>query len=466
VYRFAEAWSEERAKSPALEDLLRRRTPRIAGREPGQVIAPDGPEFVSALVAAIRGLRDSVLCIQGPPGTGKTHKASQAVLELLLEGRAVGVVANSHKTILNLMHAVLRRARERSLSLTGDAAAFAAVKIGGDPRDPEIAAGNLAWIKENNRIVEVIARRDPARGLLVGGTAWSMCRAPDQSLDYLFVDEAGQLSLANLVAAGQSARNLVLVGDQMQLAQPIQGSHPGESGQSALEYLLQGRATIPDEAGVFLSTTHRMHPDICAFVSKAVYDGRLCADPATRSRRLTYGPRIGTPRLGRATGLVWVPVEHDGNSQASDEEVDAIVAIAHELLVARFCDADPGERAMRLEDILFVAPYNMQVRRLQRRLRVEFGTEARVGSVDRFQGLEAPAVVVSMCASAMEDVPRGLEFLLSPNRLNVAVSRAQCLAVVVGSPSLLAARCKTLSQMRLLDLYCRLVAHAGRDPQS
>lgn len=461
VFSYAEAWADGTVTSPAVDDLLRRNRPRIAGRLPGP-IAAEGPRFMAALTAAVRGLQNSTLCIQGPPGTGKTHKSSEVILELLREGKVVGVMANAHKAILNLMHAVLDRADENDEPVGVEGARMRLVKIAGDARDPDIAAGRMGYVKDNNKIAEVLARRAPHEGLLVGGSAWCMSNAPSQCFDVLFVDEAGQVSLANLVAAGLAARNLVLVGDQMQLAQPLQGTHPGESGQSALEYLLQGQATIPDDMGVFLSTTLRMHPDICGFISEAVYEGRLRADPRTEIRRLVYGARIGPRVLRRSTGIVWVPVLHEGNSQASDEEVDAIAALAHELYTARFRDERGVERPMTLADVLFVAPYNMQVRRLQRRLRAEFGGEPRVGSVDRFQGLQAPAVVISMCASALEDVPRGLEFLLSPNRLNVAVSRAQCLAVVVGSPTLPAARCNTLEQMRLLDLYCRLVEAAER----
>jgi uncharacterized protein len=306
-------------------------------------------------------------------------------------------------------------------------------------------------------------------GRLVGGTAWAFAReSVAQAFDVLFVDEAGQVSVANLVAAGGAARNLVLVGDQMQLAQPVQGSHPGASGQSALEYLLQGRATIPDDFGVFLAATYRMHPEICGFVSAAVYEGRLHAVAETAARRIVLpsmrpsaaAAEDGGPDrarlLRRGTGIVWLPIEHRDNAQSSPEEVEAVAALVDELLAGSFRDQDGSERPLAVEDILVVAPYNLQVQALRRRL----PRGARVGSVDRFQGLEAPVVIVSMCASSLEDLPRGLEFLLAPNRINVAVSRAQCLAVVVGSPSILASRCTSLEQMERLDLYCRLVDHA------
>jgi uncharacterized protein len=460
VLRYAQAWADGRRIAPALDDLLHRRPPRITGHAAG-AIAVAGAGFDMALSRAVQNLDCSTLCIQGPPGTGKTHTASQLVVELLQQGGVVGVLANSHKVIDHFLCAVVARADALGVEI-GPQTAARLVKIGGAGDAPEIAAGRVEYAKENRRVRDVLQARAAGTGLLVGGTAWCFARAPEQAFDTLIVDEAGQVALANLIAAGIAARNLVLVGDQMQLAQPILGAHPGDSGQSALEYVLQGQATIGDDFGVFLSTTHRMHPKICTFISEAVYDGRLQPHAKTSARRIVLGAHVGTRCLERAQGVVWIPVSHSGNSQCSDEEADLIDQVVHELLAARWHDGDAAPRPLRLDDILLVAPYNMQVRRLQRRLRARYEIEPRAGSVDRFQGQEAPCVIVSMCASSIDDVPRGLEFLLSPNRLNVAVSRAQCLAVVVGSPALLSARCRSLEQMRLLDLYCRLVDYADR----
>jgi superfamily I DNA and/or RNA helicase len=272
--------------------------------------------------------------------------------------------------------------------------------------------------------------------------------------DYLFVDEAGQVSLANAVAVGPAAANLVLVGDQMQLSQPMQGTHPGETGRSALDYLLQEHATVPPDRGVFLGTSYRMTNRVCDFVSDALYDGRLRSAPETAAHRVVSGRPGGGVRA--ETGILWVPVAHQGCTQSSEEEVAAIAAIAGELLDRSVVDRNGGPRRMRLGDILFVAPFNMQVRRLRERL----GEEARVGSVDRFQGQEAPVVIVSLCASSLDEAPRGAAFLLDPNRLNVAVSRAEALAIVVGSPGLLEARCRSVEEMKLVNLLCRLVHYA------
>jgi len=275
-------------------------------------------------------------------------------------------------------------------------------------------------------------------------------------LDYLFVDEAGQVSVANLIGMAASTQNIILLGDQMQLGQPIQGSHPGESGQSSLAYLLQGQATIPDTLGLFLGTTWRLHPQLCDFISDTMYDGRLEAAAQTAQRVVRVPPAgAGVIRhIRHEAGLVFVPVQHAGNSQGSDEEVGLVQEIVAELLGRELTDEN-GQTVgtLGLEDILCVAPYNMQVRKLQAAL----GPQARVGSVDKFQGQEAAVVIVSMCASQGESSPRGIEFLFNRNRLNVALSRARSLAIVVANPDLSQTRCSTVANMALVNLFCRVM---------
>jgi superfamily I DNA and/or RNA helicase len=290
---------------------------------------------------------------------------------------------------------------------------------------------------------------------LVGGTSWFFSR-PDvaAAFDLLVVDEAGQVSLANLVAVAGAAKNLVLVGDQMQLAQPLQGTHPGESGRSGLEYLLEGRATIADDLGVFLGVTRRLHPSICSFISGAVYEDRLRAIAGTE-RRVVRVPDAGARLVRAEAGVVFVPVEHEGNAQASEEEAEAVRAVVDELLGRERIGAR-GEVVgeIGVGDILCVAPYNLQVRTLKKRL----PEGVRVGSVDLFQGQEAPIVIVSMGAGDAETSARGLEFLFDRRRINVAVSRAQSLAIVVGHPGLARSRCASLEQLALVNTFCRLVA--------
>jgi superfamily I DNA and/or RNA helicase len=276
------------------------------------------------------------------------------------------------------------------------------------------------------------------------------------TLDYLFVDEAGQVSVANLIGMAPAAQNFVLIGDQMQLGQPTQGFHPGESGLSLLDYLLQGKATIPEEIGVFLGTTWRLHPRVCDFISGAVYEG-LQPAPHTQHRVVRVPPTAR--HLTREAGILFVPVPHEGNTQGSEEEVAVIRELVDEL-VGGEVTSEQGQvaRRLQLEDMLFVAPYNMQVRKLSRAL----GPRARVRSVDKFQGQEAPVVILSMCASHGEGSPRGLEFLLNKNRLNMPLSRAQSLAIVVANPALAQTRCQSLSHMTLLNLFCRVMLEGGR----
>jgi uncharacterized protein len=239
----------------------------------------------------------------------------------------------------------------------------------------------------------------------------------------------------------------------MQLGQPIQGSHPGESGQSSLAYLLQGQATIPDTLGLFLGTTWRLHPKLCDFISDTMYEGRLQAAVQT-AQRIVRVPHAGARIIRQEAGLVFVPVQHAGNTQGSDEEVAMIQEIVAELL-GRERTGENGQviGTLGLEDILCVAPYNMQVRKLQAAL----GPNARVGSVDKFQGQEAAVVIVSMCASQGESSPRGIEFVFNRNRLNVALSRARSLAIVVANPGLSQTRCSTIAHMALVNLFCRLM---------
>jgi superfamily I DNA and/or RNA helicase len=291
---------------------------------------------------------------------------------------------------------------------------------------------------------------------LVTGTAWLFAdAAADQRLDALFVDEAGQVALANLVAAGTSARNLVLLGDQMQLAQPVQGVHPGRSGDSALDYLLDGAATIAPDRGIFLGTTWRMHPQVCTFISDAVYEGRLQPEPGTARRTLVLRPDADP--LLRPAGLVHAPIEHHGCSQSSEPEAALVARLYGSALQQQHSDREGVLHPMTADNILVVAPYNVQVNLLKRTL----PAGARVGTVDKFQGQEAEVVIVSMTTSSEQDLPRNIDFLYSKNRLNVAISRAKCLAIVVANPRLTAIGCQTPEQMALVNLLC-WVAEVGR----
>ena len=447
LFRCAEAWETGKVLSPAVDDLLFRRPPRVRGHAGGS-LAPAGPEQLASVIDVARRLDGTTLAIQGPPGTGKTYTAAAVIADLLDQGKRVGIAANSHKVVFNLLKAVVD-ARKRGTHKP--ARLYKVGKEEEDGDDPLITSGAVSLVKS----------RDAAAALgdgpvVMGGTVWVFSR-PELAgcFDYLFIDEAGQVSLANAVAMGLSTRNLVLIGDQMQLGQPSQVAHPGDSGLSCLEYALQGHATVPEHLGIFLGVSRRLNPAVCRFISDAFYESRLTNLPETEQHRVFRS--AGTMLVPAEAGVVFVPVEHDGCDQASNEEVETIVRIVDELLGRTVTDRHGGPRQMTLNDILFVAPYNMQVRRLKQRL----GPTARVGSVDKFQGQEAPVVMVSMCASSLDESPRGAEFLLNPNRLNVAVSRAEALAIVVASPGLLDTRCRSVREMKLVNLLCRLEQYAG-----
>ncbi len=290
---------------------------------------------------------------------------------------------------------------------------------------------------------------------VAAGTSWLFAR-PDMAgaLDVLFVDEAGQLSLADVVAVGGSARSIVLLGDPNQLPQVSQGSHPDGAEASALEHLLGDARTVAQDRGLFLPTTRRLHPDICDFISEVFYEGRLRPDPATARQH------VGPGGFVEGTGIRFVPVAHDDNQARSREEADLVAEAIRGLVGRHWTDQRGVTRDLGIDDILVVAPYNAQVAEIVRRAGKDFG-RPRVGTVDKFQGQEAPIAIYSMATSTPEDSPRQMEFLYSGNRLNVAISRAQGVAILVCSPALLRVRCHTPAQMRLANALCRYVEMAS-----
>ena len=319
------------------------------------------------------------------------------------------------------------------------------VKAGGDKEDAFFERDNVKYVKAVKDFV-------PQNACCFGGTAWAFSNEHvKDTFDYLFIDEAGQVSVANMIGMSQSCSNIILMGDQMQLGQPIQGTHPGESGMSILDYLLEDHATIPSDIGVFLPKTFRMHPQVCELISRQVYEGKLSSDACTHKHIVqTAGPLIT-----QQSGVCFVSVAHEGNTQGSPEEVTHIKAIANELIGSPYWpDPDGVERNIAWDDILFVAPYNYQVNLL----RAALGEDAKIGSIDKFQGQEAPIVILSMCASDAADSPRGIDFLFSKNRLNVAISRAQALAIVVGNRKLAQTRVNSLKQMEQINFFCDIVA--------
>jgi predicted RecB family nuclease len=397
---------------PALESILR--------REPfDREIQTTDLDEMKALVRSLDGRH---LVIQGPPGSGKTWTSGRLIADLIEHGKTVGVASTSHKAIHKLLDEVEDAAAEIRLDFKG------LKKASGGNSESAYDQGHFSSVTESDDCADVD---------VTGGTAWHYARRNhDRTLDYLFIDEAGQVSLADALAMGTCARNVVLVGDPQQLPQVIQGTHPLDTDKSVLTWLIGDAETIPPDRGLFLERTFRLHPDVCAYISDEFYEGRLQADPVTAGRTTPLG-----------TGLRYVAVEHEANRQESAEEVEAVRGIIGELLAA----------GVAAREVMVVSPYNAQVNLLREAL----PPGVAVGTVDKFQGQEADVVVYSMASSSGADVPHGLEFLLSRNRLNVAMSRARCLAYLVASPRLLEVNCRTIDQMRLANALCRFAELAS-----
>ncbi|MGH7726289.1 MAG: TM0106 family RecB-like putative nuclease [Candidatus Eiseniibacteriota bacterium] len=429
----------------ALRDLLCGRPPIVLGIDQGEPLQGERLDSETAWRVVSR-LAQSALVVQGPPGAGKTYLGGRLLVRLMREGRAVGVTAVSHRAIHNLLDEVERVAHAEGFEFRG----IKKCRGDGGPDDDTAFHSKLDRPFINN--VRDNPDGVPGGCLLVAGTAWLFSReAMDQSIDTLFVDEAGQVSLADAIAVGTSARNLVLLGDPQQLPQVSQGTHPDGASASVLEHVLGAHDTIPPERGLFLDHSWRMHPDVCRFISELAYDGRLESAPG-RERQ-----HVDSPGLS-GSGLRYLPVLHTGNSQHSEEEARAIAAEIVRLLEGTFTTSEGEKKPITLDEILIVTPYNAQVQTL----RAVIPAGAKVGTVDKFQGREAAVVFYSMVSSSGDDLPRGIEFLFMRNRLNVAVSRARALSVLVASPRLLEIRCRTTDQMRLVNGVCRFVELAGK----
>lgn len=424
-------------------ELLLRRPPRRAAGIEGPLRHP-GEDTGTALVRLCGELAGGVLPVQGPPGAGKTTKGAQAILALAAAGKTVGVTAVSHKVIDNLLEAVRNAAASANPAQQ--------VRLVHKPGDGDAPPG-IEYARSSEAALNGIAP-----GTVVGGTAWLWAR-PDAigALDTLVVDEAGQMALAQVLATARAARNLVLLGDPQQLEQPTRGAHEDGADVAALVHLLgPEHATLADEQGLFLESTFRLHPDICAFTSQAYYEGRLRAEPGLQRQRID-GP---TPYAG--AGLHLVPVAHQGNQAQADEEVQAVAAIVQSLVQpgVTWTDQRGRTRALQADDILVVAPYNAQVSALRHAL-AGLGVQ-RVGTVDKFQGQQAPVVIYSCTSSSPEDAPRGMAFLYDPHRFNVATSRARAAVIVVASPRLFEPECRTVQQMAWANGFCQFAEMAVR----
>ena len=425
----------------AARDLLLRRAPRLLRGETINPLPGEEPKVTACRIAS--ALDHSVFAIQGPPGAGKTYTGARMICQLIARGKKVGITALSHKVIRKLMEEVLAAAAEdgvpgvKCMQKLNDAEDL-------DPLE------QIAIATDNE--VPLRALQSGAANV-VGGTSWLWTR-PEffGAVDALFIDEAGQMALADVVAVGQAARSLVLIGDPQQLERPLKGSHPAGAEKSALEHLIGEHKTIPQAMGMLLPETWRMHPQVCEFTSEMFYEGRLHSRDLLQYRLLANHPWLS------GAGLWFMPVRHTGNRNSSAEEVSVIDGIVRSLVAPgiQWFRSTTNSKQMGLEDIVVVAPYNAQVGDLLAAL----PQGARVGTVDKFQGQEAPVVIYSLTTSSPEDAPRGMEFLYSLNRFNVATSRAMTAVIVVGNPRLFEPDCKSPRQMQLANAFCSYLERA------
>ena len=421
-------------------DLLLRRAPRC-GQGDGSPLRIGDESGLDAACRLVVGLRESTLAIQGPPGSGKTYTGARMVVRLLHEGKRVGISAMSHKVITNFLNEVLHAA-------DGIVEVSAAQKV--SEGTARAAHEQVRHVESNGQVQDGLAS---GAFNVAAGTVWLWSAEKSQEMvDVLFVDEAGQMSLANVLAMARSARSIVLLGDPQQLDQPLQGSHPPGADRSALAHLLGEHDAMPEHLGLFLEHTWRLHPAVNAFTSEAFYEGKLHSRPSLENQRL-HGP---APMQG--AGVRLVKADHTGADSLSAEEAHQVAALVRALVESgsTWVDRDGVERPVGYPDILVVAPYNAQVGAIAALL----PPDARVGTVDKFQGQEAPVSIYSMTSSSPEDAPRGMSFLYSRNRLNVATSRARCVAVVVAEPALLRVRARTPEQMRLANALCQFAEMA------
>nr|WP_315266628.1 TM0106 family RecB-like putative nuclease [Microbacterium lemovicicum] len=412
--------SQPLPRDPAT-DLLRRLPPRTLS---GALAPADPSDEASAIARSVADLDHSYLAVQGPPGTGKTYVGSHVIARLVQErGFKVGVVAQGHATVEHLLDRVIE-------------AGVPPVQVGKAPKDPSLPH-RFTIIPKNG--VAAFTAEHQTDGFVVGGTAWDFShqgRIPRGSLDLLVIDEAGQFSLASTIAVSLAARRLLLLGDPQQLPQVSQGTHPEPVDTSALGWIMDGAEVLPAEYGYFLARTRRMHPAVAEPVSHLSYEGRLAAHPSTALRTLE----------GVRAGVHVRPIAHRGNATSSPEEAAEVVRLVTDLVGRSWTGSDGGvgdaatllsPRPLRPSDVIVVTPYNAQQVEVEAALTAAGFGDVQVGTVDKFQGREAVVAIVSLAASSGRDAPRGLEFLLLRNRINVALSRAMQAAYVVYSPGLL-----------------------------
>jgi len=419
----------------SIMDMLERNTPDIKGVKRGSNLIDEQKDLISQSSEIVQNLNNSYLSIQGPPGTGKTYSSASIIIELMKAGKKVGVTSNSHEAIKTLLIAIEQQAEKQNFKFSGMRKARSSDKYD--------------W-----KFIKDITTGKPLNFddyLLYAGTSWFFVDPRmNKTLDYLFIDEAGQVTLGTTIANATAAKNLVLIGDQMQLSQPMRAKHEGYAKLSSLDFVLENNDTIPPDTGIFLNITRRLNKKICNYISTSFYDSRLTSDPVTETRsvNLKLDPI-------KDEGLFYVPIEHSGCSQRSDEEADLIEKTYNRIIKKEF---KVGKKLGKIssKDIMVVAPYNAQANNIRERLKKK-NDDVRVGTIDLFQGQEAKVVLISMTTSDVESLPRHKDFFFSRNRLNVAISRAECVAIIIFNENLLLASASSIKEMKLMNSFCKLL---------
>ena len=470
VLRFVKSAIKKEKKYQATHEILNKNFPNIEGLEKGKDILnsenfSSDEEFLKQSLKIVEQIDHSYLYFQGPPGVGKTHTAAHIILELLKKTKKVGITANSHKVIFNLLSKIEELAVEDNFIFKG-------FHKPGSDKDKRFNDGK--FIKNTARVK--VGKTKEGKPLykeqmdllfesleadLFSGTAWCFTRydkktghpACDQRLDYIFIDEASQLSIADTVAISLAAENVIIIGDQMQLGSPTRALHPGESGNSAPQYLLEDKDTIPSNKGIFIEKSRRLHPDVCSFISENFYDSRLKSHEFTKKRSIKFSDK---EKLLTSSGIILLDAKHKEISrQKSVEEGEIIKKLFKKIIGSTFIDEtkrEKIERKITIEDILVVAPYNVQVNYLKSIL----PEGSKIGTIDKFQGQEAPISIVSMTSTNSESLPRNIDFFFSRNRLNVAISRSQCLSIVIMNKELLETNCKKIEHIKLVNTFMGL----------
>ena len=417
-------------------DMLERKHPDIKNIKPSSILINEDKDFISQTIEIVKNLNNSYLTIQGPPGTGKTYSSAKIIIELMKTGKKVGVTSNTHEAIKTLLIAIEQQAIDQNFEFSG-------------------MRKSKSSDKHDWKFIRNVTNGKPLNMesySLFAGTSWFFVDPRmNKTLDYLFIDEAGQVALGTTIANATSADNLVLIGDQMQLSQPMRAKHEGYARMSSLDFILEDDDTISTDKGVFLNVTRRLNKKICNYISTSFYDSRLTSDPITETRsvNLKLDPI-------KDEGLFYVPIDHDGCSQRSDEEADLVEKVFNKIVNKEYKSENITGK-ISAKDIMVVAPYNAQANNIRERLKKKFKDDVRVGTIDLFQGQEAKVVLISMTTSDVESLPRHKDFFFSRNRLNVAISRAECVAIIIFNENLLLASASSIKEMKLINSFCKLL---------